>query len=416
MVKKARGVLVLAAAVTVAVLLVLLKPEAERTVPEDLGRLVEVLEAHAETVVMSVEAYGTVKPRAALSLVAEVRGQVVALHPSFVEGGHFALGAVLVAIDPRSYELEVERRRAQLLQSQAELKRLEQEVVNLHATRRIAAADLALATEDRDRTRQLFAKHVVSQSTRDKAEQKHLVSLERIQGIDNQIALTGPLRAQMNALIDNARVTLRQAALDLERTRIVAPYAGVVLSKSVEEGQHVAVGQSMGQVYAADALDVDIQVPPKDLQWLPADLGAIDVEISVQGQSQPLRGRGRVARVKGRMEEATRTLPLVIEIDKPPTPGGEGGLLMMRPGMFVTVTLTGRPVPGAFRLPRHVVHPGGLLYTVVENRLKVTPVRVLRAHQDWVVVDSGLKEGDRVVRTPLAAPVEGMKVRVKALP
>ncbi len=178
----------------------------------------------------------------------------------------------------------------------------------------------------------------------------------------------------------------------------------------------MAVGQPMGQIYAADALDVDIQVASNDLKWLPADLGAIGVEIGFQNQSQQIRGLGRVARVKNRMEETTRTLPLVIEIENRPHPGGESGLLAIRPGMFVSVTLQGRPVPGVFRLPRHVVHPGNLVYTVLENRLKVNPVRVLRAHQDWVVVDSGLREGDLVVRSPLAAPMEGMKVRVKAQP
>ncbi len=416
MVRKVRAVIVLAAAVAVAVLLVVLKPEAERTVPEDLGRLVEVLEAHAETVAMSVETQGTVKPRAALSIVAEVRGRVVRLHPSFVEGGRFEQGAVLVAIDPRSYELEVERARVQIAQAEADLKRLEQEVVNLNVSRRIAADDFALSAEDRDRTRLLFSKKVVSQSTADKAEQKHLVSLERLQAVDNQLALTEPLRAQAKARIDNARVMLRQAALDLERTRIVAPYDGTVLSKSVEEGQHVAAGQPLGQIYAAGALDVDIQVATNDLKWLPADLSAIGVEIVHHGQPQSFHRPGRVARVKGRMEETTRTLPLVIEIEEGSSTGGESGLLALRPGMFVSVVLQGVPVPGVFRLPRHVVHPGNLVYTVVEDRLKVNPVHVLRAHQDQVVIDSGLQEGDLVVRSPLAAPMEGLKVQVKAQP
>ena len=79
--KTIRVFFVLLAALTIAVALVIMRPKAERQVPVQKGRLVEVFAARAEDFQMVVEAFGTVAPRESLKLVAQVRGQVVDLDP-----------------------------------------------------------------------------------------------------------------------------------------------------------------------------------------------------------------------------------------------------------------------------------------------------------------------------------------------
>ncbi|MDH3876854.1 MAG: hypothetical protein OET18_03335, partial [Desulfobacterales bacterium] len=70
--KTVRVFVVILTAIIIAAVLVILRPKAERRVVEDRGRLVEVFAARAEKVQMVIEAYGTVTPREALLLVAEV--------------------------------------------------------------------------------------------------------------------------------------------------------------------------------------------------------------------------------------------------------------------------------------------------------------------------------------------------------
>jgi multidrug efflux pump subunit AcrA (membrane-fusion protein) len=410
--RKARIVLVLGVSALAAVLLLALKPEAERSVPPETGRLVETIVVRPEAVPLVIEAFGTVRPREALNLAAEVKGQIVRLHPQFTEGGFIRAGELLVEIDPRSFRLEAERRRIQVEQSRAELGRLEQEVANLKALKTIAQSDLALAQEDFARSRSLAAKQVLAQSAAEKAEQKYLAALERLQGIENQLALTGPMRRQLVAQQEMARVMHQQAELDLEKTRIVSPYDGYLLEKAVETGQSVSVGQLLGRIYRAGELEVDVHVPVKDLAWLPEDPEAIAAEVVFDHAGSGLAFPGRVSRTKARMEENTRTLPLVVAIAPDPerSPTGLAGL---RPGMFVNVRLQGRTAPAAFRLPRHAVYAGDLVYTVREERLRATPVRVLRAYREHLVVDQGLEPGERVVVTPLTGAADGMKVRVR---
>jgi hypothetical protein len=174
--KTIRVFAVLSVALMIAIVLVIMRPKAERQVPVDKGLLVEVLPAQAENVQMVVEAFGTVAPRESLKLVAQVRGQIVAFDPAFKEGRFVEKQTRLIQIDPRSYSLAVERGKVQIQQAEAELKRLQQEVVNLEARIKIANSDVKLAENDYLRLKALVDRKVIAQSQLDKSEQAYLAS------------------------------------------------------------------------------------------------------------------------------------------------------------------------------------------------------------------------------------------------
>jgi multidrug efflux pump subunit AcrA (membrane-fusion protein) len=270
--KTIRAFAVILVAIIIAMVMVILRPEAERRVIEETGRLVEVFAAKAEKVQMYIEAYGTVEPREALKLVAEVRGQIVEISSSFKEGEFVKKGTRLIQIDPRTYQLEVQRRNVQIKQAEAEIKRLQQEVLNLQARIKIAKSDVSLAEGEYFRLKKLIDRKVIAQSTVDKTEQQYLASLQRLQTLENQLALTGPQKEQLLAQRDLTEVLLQEAQLDLERSGIIALFDGWVLEKTVEVGQHVNVGQNMGRIYSAGDLDIEVRIPVKDFKWFPADL------------------------------------------------------------------------------------------------------------------------------------------------
>jgi RND family efflux transporter MFP subunit len=414
--KIVRVIVVFAVATIVAATLVILRPKAERQVPVEKGRLVEVFPARTEDVQMVVESFGTVAPRESLKLVAQVPGSVVAISPDFKEGNYIEKGTKLIQIDPRTYELEVDRRKVQIKQSEAELKRLNQEMVNLKTRANIAKSDVSLAKNEYSRLQKLIARKVIAQSQLDKTEQAYLASLERLQALENQLALIGPQNEQLIAARDMAEVMYQQAKLDLERSGISAPFDGWVLEKAIEVGQHVNVGQLLGSIYRAGEMDIEVFIPAKDFKWLPADMGAqtpVTADVIFNNADQQHVWTGRVARVKARMDERTRTLPVVIEVDGIDTAAPRDAVFRLRPGMFVTIKIKGKAQPNAFLLPRHVVYPGDIVYTVEDNQLKLNEVSILRSYKDSVIVEAGLSEGDLIVKTPLSGAVDGMRVRVK---
>ncbi|MBW2516722.1 MAG: efflux RND transporter periplasmic adaptor subunit, partial [Deltaproteobacteria bacterium] len=413
--KTIRVSVVILVAIIIAVVLVILRPKAERRVVVDKGRLVEVFAARAENVQMVIEAYGTVKPREELLLVAEVRGQIVATDPLFEEGNFITRGTRLIQIDPRTYELDVQRARVQIKQAQAEIKRLEQEVLNLQARIKIAESDVSLAKNEYFRLKKLIDRKVIAQSTLDKTEQQYLASQERLQALENQLSLTGPQKEQLLAQRDMARVMFETAKLDLERASIHAPFDGWVLAKTIEVGQHVTIGQSMGKIYSSGELEIEVRIPVKDFKWLPADMNGgarIEADVIFESQGAQMVWNGRVARVKAEMDEKTRTLPVIIEVDALSDSGENSNVLRLRPGMFVTASIKGKEVSQAFVLPRHLVYPEDRVYTVEGDRLKIKSVDILRVFKDSVIVSQGLSDGERIIKTPLSDVTDGMMVRV----
>ena len=414
--KTIRVFVVLAAAIVIAATLVIVRPKAKRQVPVEKGRLVEVFPARAEDVQMVVESFGTVEPRESLKLVAQVRGPIVDISPTFKEGNFVKKGTRLIQIDPRTYALEVKRREVQIKQSEAELKRLKQEMANLQSRVKIAKSDAALAKNEYLRLKKLIERKVIAQSQLDKSEQAYLASLGRLQALENQRALISPQKEQLIAARDMAKVMHEQAKLDLERSGIHAPYDGWVLERAIEVGQHVNVGQQLGSIYRFGKLDIEVRIPAKDFKWLPAGLGrdtSVAADVLYENAGQHYIWQGHVARVKAMMDERTRTLPMVIEVDESATGGQKKNSFRLRPGMFVTIKIRGKKIDQAFVVPRHVVYPGDVVYTVEDNYLKIKEVDILRSHKDSVIITGGLSEGELIVKTPLSSARDGMRVRVK---
>jgi RND family efflux transporter MFP subunit len=414
--KTIRVFLVLLVALGIAVVLVIMRPKAARQVPVQKGRLVEVFPARAENFQMVVEAFGTVAPRESLKLVAQVRGQIVDIYPLFKEGSFVKKGTRLIQIDPRTYSLEAKRRKVQITQTEAELKLLQQQVVNLGSRVKIAKSDARLARNEYLRLKKLIKRKVIAQSQLDKAEQAYLASRERLQALENQLALIGPQREQLIAARDMAEVMYQQADLDLERSKIEAPFDGWVLDKAIEVGQHVTVGQQLGRIYKAGELDIEVHIPTKEFKWLPAGMGQgspVAAEVIFRNTGDQKVWQGRVARVKARMDERTRTLPVVIEVDEKAALENSAGGFRLRPGMFVTIKIKGQAVDQAYVLPRYVVYPGDVVYVFEDDKLKIKEVGILRSYKDSVIVNEGLAEGDRIISTPLSGAVDGMSVRLK---
>ncbi len=429
-IKKMRSLVVLAVAVGIAVLLLVFKPAPEKQAPPPASLLVEVMEVKASSPAMVVNSYGTVKPTESLNLVSEVKGKVAEMSPSFQEGGFFKEDERLISIDPRSYELMAAQRRKQLKQLDAELRRLDQEKQNLQVQLNIARSDVELTKAEWERFKALVEREVVAQANVDQAQQQYLASQNRMQEVESQIALIVPRRDQIKAQRELVEVQLREALLDLDRTRIDAPFDGYVLEKSIEKGQFVNIGAFLGRIYRGSTLEVEVRIPFKDLSWL-GDISSMSVsdtderkgtdtkppveaKVIFKSGGQTRTWEGRIVRVKAQVDEKTRTLPVIVKVLDENFSAEEHASYPLKPGMFVDVELTGRQIGTAYLLPRSALHPGNLVYVASNNELVTRQVEVLRRLNDSVYVGKGLNDGDLVITTPVGTPREGTKLRIRA--
>ncbi len=418
--KSVRVIIVIALALLVAVSLVALRPKAKRQLPPKTGRLVEVISVQPRTVTMPIKAFGTIAPREKLLLVAEVGGEIVQIDTGFAEGNCVNQDAVLAAIDPVPYTLEVERSQGQVESVAARIAKLEQEVKNLNANLAIAREDMQLAQDEFRRLEDLFASSVSSKSNRDRAKQGYLARRVNFQAIENQLALTDALKAGLLSEKKIARAALGQVRYNLERSKITAPFAGWVLEKKIEIGQHVNTGQYLGSIYRTGALDIEVAVPLNELRWLQDDTGTLSgyrVAIQTTGGAGNQQWSGRLARIMAGLDDKTRMQRFVIEIENgAETDGscpGRTKLDRLRPGMFVEVEIQGKQIENIYMLPRYVVQTGDAVFLAAGDELEVRPVHVLRRQDETVYIDQGLTEQDLIIKTPLAGVTGGEKIRIK---
>ena len=376
--------------------------------------------------------YGYVQPGDVWNGVAEVGGKVVELNPQLERGQLMFADDVLLRIDPTDYELAVERMDAELERLDAELAELEVRRANTESTLAIEQRYLELTEADLERRRRLLRNANVSQAAVDEAEREVLNARQRVQDLDNQLNLLPAERAVLQA---NRRLTLTQreeARLDLERTTIRLPFHARIAEVNVEETQFVNVGEVLVVADGIAVAEVVAQVPldrmrpliPRDVDltaMAPEDLE--DVRRSL-GLSATIRLRvgdfqaswpARVDRVSETIDPETRTVGIIVAVDRPYRLIVPGERPLLTKNLYVEVELQGRSRDGVVVIPRAAVHvddDGATRVYVADadDRLAFRQVALGTGQGDLVVVTAGLDGGERVIVTDLIPAVQGMKL------
>jgi RND family efflux transporter MFP subunit len=366
-----------------AALMVALRPTPVKQAAEILPPLVRVLTVEAKDERLSVRTQGTVAPRTESDLVAEVAGRVTWISPALVAGGFFEADEPLLRLDPRDYDVALERARAELVQRRSQAR---------------------LAQRSFERRQKLFNEGVASDAALDEAQSAAAVA---------------------RAAVRVAEAALQKAELDRERSEIRAPYDGRVRSAAVDVGRYVTRGIPLATVYAVDYAEVRLAIPDEDLA--PLGLG-VDFEADGLATGAPvtltagLGGRdfawdARVVRTEGELDPRTRMVTVVARVEDPYGRRGASHEAPLPVGLFVEARIDGRQVDGAITLPRAALRGlDQVLVVDAEDRLRFREVSVARRDRERVIVAGGLEPGERVLLSPLEAVTDGMRVRVAGTP
>jgi len=375
----------IAASIVVVVVMVTIA-QGKRPDRRDQGQaalVVEVIPAAVTSLNFSVSSQGAVMPRTQTTLVAEVAGQIVSVSPNFIAGGFFRQGETLLEIDPSDY-------RTALLRAQATL-----------AARKAQLAD---------------------QQARADQALKDWTNLGR-EGQPSDLVLRKPQLAEAQAAVQAAEAELKQAERNLERTRIRVPYDGLVRSKSVDVGQYVAPGTPLGVTFAVDRAEIRLPLSSSDAAYLDLpsatrldDAHRIPVTLTAEGG---LAGRwsAEIVRTEGVVDAASRQIYAVAEVVDPYGVLGLSEQRELKMGTFVRAAIQGRRADDVVILPRSVLLPDDtVLVANADDELEIRKVTVARAEPRAVYVSGGIADGERVITTPLDAPIPGTRLSIRGEP
>lgn len=416
-------VLILGAGLTV--FLVRNPREAKTVEPVKEGRLVRTIRLKKQKKTFLINAFGSVRPRNEIKVVAEVSGRVIQRSDGFRDGGFIKKGDTLFEIDPVDYKLAVAQREAELAQLKADISRLLQEEKNYRADLAISLRYLDVVKNELKRNQRLRKQNVVSPGTLDISLQAVLRQEGEVQRINNLIALVVPNLAQKKAALDVTRVRLEEARLNLVRARIIAPFDARVRNSNLAVGDYIREGNTVGTIYDSSVLEVPVSVPVEEARWafrrlvgqqFPRTQDEVQqyfssAKISWSRFGETFEWQGRVTLVGAGLDEATRAVTMVIEVPEPFKSWKPGKHPPLTVGMFVKVGIEGVTLPDVYVIPRSALRPGDQIYLYRGGVLDMLSVKVIRKSQNEVVFRNGVKEGDSLILSAIPAAVTGMKLR-----
>ena len=333
---------------------------------------VAVIEARAADAYSVQRRYGG-ELRAARSSTLGFRhsGELRCVHVE--EGERVLAGALLAELDPEPLEARVEQAAAALALAEAELAR--------------SRAELELAGQTAARFEELLAAGHTSHQRHDEAR---LDLAARAAGI--RVAEAGVARA---------RADLRFARLDLDRSRIRAPYDGRVQARFADEGAILVPGQQVLRLVEADAAEARIGVPVEVAGSL-----AADARYHFRSGTRSLEGR--LLAVLPEVDAGTRTVTALFAVPEAGLPAGASIDLELErtvaaAGFWLPLTALSEAQRGLWAVYVLREGPEG---PVTERRL----VEVIHTERDRVFVQGTLADGDRIVATGTQRIVPGQLV------
>ncbi|MDQ1269591.1 MAG: hypothetical protein QG618_900 [Thermodesulfobacteriota bacterium] len=335
--------------------------------------VVDIMKVNPSRVTAQIRAMGTVQADREVVIKSQVAGTVIQVAPEFVQGGLIRKGQLMVRIDPADYALAVNKAQSALEQAQADF--------------------------EIEKGRQQIA--------REELKLMSMMSPNEVQ--ETSLVLRKPQLEQAGAAVASAQSDLETARLDLERTRIIAPFHALVRSKEVDAGAMTAAQGALATLVDVTCYQVEVQVP----------LDRLDRIRVHETNGSPVRIRslyagrewdGHVVRTTGAVTEQSRMAGVIIRVDDPLGLGPAKGRPAMLLDDHVEALIEGQVFDNVFSLPRTLIREDSSLWIYKDGRLEILKVAPVWIENDRVFIQSGLSPGDLVVCSDLSAPVSGMAV------
>ncbi len=405
-----------------------------RSTPEHAGtempsKQVKVITAKKMPFRAKVTAYGNVEPAILLKGMAEVSGKIRYLHPDLKQGSSIPEDTVVVRIDPDDYKVALKEKQADLATNRSSLIQLQAEEKSTKQSFLIAQKNLDVAKKELVRIQELFEKKLVSRSAVDAEKQKVLQIEQEVEEIRGQLNTFASRKASVSAQIDRTKEQVKGQRTTLGRTEIKLPFNARIGQVSIEKNEFVAVGSSMFEALDVNGVEINAQLPIRHMRALVSHLEGTDVNgqlllnprevLKSLGLSARVRLVGgmpyanweaRVLRISESIDPARRTLGIVVGVDNPyekVIPGKRPPLLK---GMYTAIELFA-PAREALVIPRKAVHEGRVYVSNKNNRLEIKSVDIQFQQGNYVVINNGIQEGEKIIVNDLIPIIEGMPLR-----
>ncbi len=340
---------------------------------------VKVTEAHRGDLIITLKSPGEAVTSMNIVVKAEVGGLIEKLNVE--ESQHVKRGELLAELDDTEYRLNLERQEA------ARLKVLSDYLVEKRFSDK---GELNIAVDEKgvqeakdtyEMARQQYRERKISQEEYEKASKNYeMVLIE-----------SGEMKEEVLAAAKNLtqnEIAVKEAQLTLEKTKIRAPFSGIVFDIQVSPQERVSAGTELFTLVNIDRIHVQARV-------LESEIGKMRVgrEVDLKFSAYPGKVfKGKVKAISPVVNPDDRTCKVTIDVANPEEE--------IKPGMHAEVEIAAEIYEDRLLIPQDavLVRMGRKLAFVVEEGIaKWRYIEVGIENEDYAEVLDGVKEGETVI-------------------
>jgi RND family efflux transporter MFP subunit len=355
--------------------------EAAKAAPqaEEAALPVKVTIANRGDLVMRLKSPGEAVTEKIIALKTEVSGTIKNL--GIKEGKHVRAGEILVEIDDQEYRLKLDRAEASRLKYLSELLMEKQFAVPQKELDSSARESLKKAEEAFTNSGTLFGKGMISREEFEKAKKDYeLLLIESGMKKEEVMASAKGLT--------QAEIDVKMAQMELDKTQIRAPFAGIITDIKVSPQENVAIGRELFTLVDISEIKVQAKV-------LESEVGKMRVghEASLRFSAYPGKTfKGRVEAISPIINPEDKTCTVHILVENPQEE--------IKPGMHAEVEIAADIFKDRLLVPQEAVLVRGgrkLVFVVEDGLAKWRYIEVGLENEDYAEILDGVKEGEQVI-------------------
>jgi multidrug efflux pump subunit AcrA (membrane-fusion protein) len=182
----------------------------------------------------------------------------------------------------------------------------------------------------------------------------------------------------------------------LAKHKFFAPFDGSIVSADLRVGSTARPGTKLGEIINLEKMEVEVQIPSQDIQWIDKAKPVVFTSTDIQGQ-----WTGKINRVGNNIDERTQTVQVFMTINK-------NGSKNLYNGVFLRAQIPGQKIENAFSLPRKALYSEKYVYLLKDGKLKYQEIGVARSETETVILNQGVATGDTIVVEVLQGVANGM--------
>ncbi|MDR2761719.1 MAG: HlyD family efflux transporter periplasmic adaptor subunit [Planctomycetaceae bacterium] len=410
------------------------KPVARSIELDEPVSTVEVVPIERHTTGIDFKVDGEVTPFRVIDIVTEIQGRVIYKSENCRLGRAVRKGEILLQVDPTDYQLEVNQLTEAVKQATANIKENKVQLENTKKDLEIAKQQIEIKKRDYERVESLIKTNANTYSDLDVSLSNLLNTKDASQKLENQIRIYETQSDKLEIALQKEKINLQIAELNLERTNVKSPLDGVITSDSFEVNTFIQKGTSAAKILDPEQFEIQCSLYMKQIQWIwlsrskeglsngyvfaPTDV-TIVYEIDGEkwgwdGILQTLDGGG--------VDAVTRMVPCRVKVNNPKMVRllNEKAIPAKKPptlffGMYVSIVVHSKPDVELYRIPEKALLPGNKIWTATGGKLYQHDIKVATTTPDGILFYANaesIADGDLVVVSPLANPVEGSNVNI----